>query len=155
MKTQVPQQVSIPTRRIHNLKMYFVVFLLQTKKHYVVPYRWIQGINYENIFNYGLNRNLKFHTFWTEDKNAFDEHDVPKKDYTPDLNAHGQVFPAAGWYLCHIRKFKGMFLFKNYPLVYLSQFYNLIYYIYGIFYSQTCRSYHIQKSTSKCSSRGI
>lgn len=90
--------------------MYFVVFFLQTKRHYVIPYKWVQGIDYERIINNGLNKNLKFHAFWTDNKNAFDEHGVPRRNYTPDLNARGKVFPAAGWYLCQIRKFKGIIL---------------------------------------------
>lgn len=93
--------------------MYFVAFFLQVKKHFVVPYKWIRGLDYERLMNYGLNRNIKFHAFWTDDENAFDEHGVPRINYMPDLNACGTVFPAAGWYSCQIKKFKGIVIFSN------------------------------------------
>lgn len=86
--------------------MYFVAFFLQAKKHCVIPFKWVQGLNYEYIVNNGVNRNIKFRAFWTDDKNAFDENGVPRINYVPNLNANGKVFPAAGWYLCQIRKIK-------------------------------------------------
>lgn len=88
--------------------MYFVVFFLEIKWHYVVPFKWVKGINYEGMINYGLNRNKLFHAFYTNDANAFDQHGVPRKDYIPDPNAHGQSFPNAGWYTCKLRKFNGI-----------------------------------------------
>lgn len=91
--------------------MYFVVFIPQIKKHRVVPYKWVRGIDYERIINNGLNKNIKFHTFWTNDGNAFDEHGIPRNEYIPNPNATGTVFPNPGWYLCQIRKFKGIIIF--------------------------------------------
>lgn len=96
--------------------MYFIVFFLQIKQHRVIPYKWILDINYESIINDGLNRNKQFYAFWTNDENAFDEHGVPKICYVPNWNARldarglasGLVFPNEGWYLCQIRKFKGI-----------------------------------------------
>lgn len=100
--------------------MYFIVFFLQIKQHRIIPYKWIRDINYESIINDGLNRNKQFYAFWTNDENAFDEHGVPKICYVPNWNARldalglasglasGLVFPNEGWYLCQIRKFKGI-----------------------------------------------
>lgn len=91
--------------------MYFVVFFLQAKKHYVIPYKWVRDIDYERIIIYGVNKNIKFHAFGTNDENAFDDHGVPRSNYIPNPNAHGQVFPDDGWYLCHIRRFKGIIIY--------------------------------------------
>lgn len=87
--------------------MYFIAFILQIKENRVVPHKWTRGINYESAMNFGLNKNIRFHVFWTNDPNAFDEHGVPKIDYIPNPNACGTVFPAEGWYLCKVKKFKG------------------------------------------------
>lgn len=80
--------------------MYFVVFFLQKKEHCVIPYNWVRGINYEVIINNGVNRNIKFLAFWTDDVNAFDTDGLPRNNYVP--NARG---PNSGWHLCHIRRF--------------------------------------------------
>lgn len=92
--------------------MYFIVYILQTKEHHVVPYKWTRGINYESTMNDGLNRNLKFRTFWTRERSAFDANGVPRINYTPEPNApqfpdEGKQFPDEGWYQCKAVKFKG------------------------------------------------
>lgn len=71
-------------------------------------YKWVQGINYESIINDGLNKNKKFHASYTNDRNAFDELGIPRANYMPDPNAHGHSFPNDGWYMCKLRKFKGI-----------------------------------------------
>lgn len=68
-------------------------------------------MNYEVLINNGINRNIKFHAFYTNDQNAFDEHGLPRIDFAPDPNANGGVFPNTGWYLCEVRKFKGIYLY--------------------------------------------
>lgn len=86
--------------------MYFIAYFLQPKKHHVIPYKWVSGINYESIINNGINRNIKFRAFYTNNQDAFDEHGIPRPNYDPDANARGQIFPNDGWYFCQIRKFK-------------------------------------------------
>lgn len=86
--------------------MFFVAFFLQAKVHRVIPH-WIRGINYEDMINNGINRNLKFLAFYSDNQNVFDEHGVPLRSHVPDPNAQGVVFPNDGWYLCQVRKFKG------------------------------------------------
>lgn len=93
--------------------MYFIAFILQIKENRVVPYKWTRGINYEATINNGLNKNIKFHAFWTNDENAFDEHGLPKTNYIPNPNASGTVFPAEGWYLCQVKKVKGIDLIQE------------------------------------------
>lgn len=87
--------------------MFFIAYFLQSGEHRVIPYKWLSGINYESLINNGLNRNRNFRAFYTNDKEAFGTHGVPKETYVPDPNAQGQMFPNAGWYLCRIRKFHG------------------------------------------------
>lgn len=93
--------------------MYFIAFILQIKQNRVVPYNWTRGIDYETTMNDGLNKNVRFRTFWTDDANAFDENGVPKKNYAPVPNAIGTVFPAEGWYWCHLKKFIGIDLIQE------------------------------------------
>lgn len=88
--------------------MYFIVFFCDPKVHRVIPYKWIRGINYENLINNGMNRNKMFRAFYTQDQNAFEANGVPKMSYIPNPNAQGEIFPNAGWYSCKIRKFKGI-----------------------------------------------
>lgn len=93
---------------------------MQVKKHFVIPYKWIRGLDYERVMNYGLNRNIKFHAFWTDNENAFDENGLPRQSYMPDLNASGTLFPATG----QIKKFKGIVKFKNFYLKFICKISN-------------------------------
>lgn len=93
--------------------MYFIAFFLQAKVHRVIPLKWVRGIDYENTFNHGLNRNKKYNAFYTNNPNAFDEHGIPNVNHVPDPNAHGRAFPNEGWYSCQIRKFKGNKIFDD------------------------------------------
>lgn len=110
-------QVPLLPKKIHNLKtsieMYFVAFFRCIKEHRVVPYTWVKGTNYEGMINDGLNRNKQFKAFYTNDPNAFDQHGVPRIDYPPDPNAPDAIFPNGGWYICQLRRFKGIQI-RNY-----------------------------------------
>lgn len=88
--------------------MYFTAFFLESREHRVIPYKWVRGINYENTINNGLYKNKQFRAFYTNDPNAFNSNEAPQTFYVPDPNASGTVFPNPGWYLCKLRKFKGI-----------------------------------------------
>lgn len=102
-------QISVKT----NLKMYFTVFILQTKQHVVVPFTWIKmNRHIPNIINNGINPGIKLWVFYTDDTNAF-FHGSPRIGYAPNENAGVlSEFPKAGWYQCRIRKFHGMITAK-------------------------------------------
>lgn len=93
--------------------MFFIAFFIQTKEHRVVPYKWIRGVQYEQLINYGLNPHRKFNAFWTDNKDAFDENGVARCNYPVNLDANGTIFPNEGWYLCHIKRFKGIIFIES------------------------------------------
>ncbi|XP_055308607.1 uncharacterized protein LOC129572629 [Sitodiplosis mosellana] len=88
--------------------MYFIVFIIQTKEHVIVPHSWIKEINAhaENFINYGIHSNRKFMVFWTDKQEAFrDGH--PLSSYEPNVLAStSSVFPNEGWYACYIKRFQ-------------------------------------------------
>lgn len=94
--------------------MFFIVFIKQVEVYKVVPYSWIRGINVsvETFINYGVNSNVDFFTFWTENLNAFDQNGVPRATF-PINNAASttSTFPSEGWYKCRIIKFKSTYRF--------------------------------------------
>lgn len=114
--------------------MYFIAFFVQTKNHRVVPFKWVRGINYENLINNGINRNLKFEAFYTSNPNAFNKHGIPKASFNPNPNANGTVFPNEGWYSCHLRKFNGtenIYLSFLYFLTRLSNLHSFLFFFHS------------------------
>lgn len=93
-----------------NLKMYFIVYFLQTHNlahnHVVVPFTWLRlNQHIENIVNNGVNRGLTFTVFYTNHDDAFNN-GMPLIDYHPNANASfGNAFPNEGLYHCRIQKF--------------------------------------------------
>lgn len=88
--------------------MYFVVFIIQSETHVVVPKAWIKDINYyaENFINYGINPHRKFMAFYTDRPEAF-RNGIPLNTYTPNiLGSTSSIFPNEGWYACYIKRFK-------------------------------------------------
>lgn len=88
--------------------MYFVVFIIQTRRHVIVPHSWIKEINFhaENIINNGINHNRKFMVFWTDNPEAFIGQ-RPLRNYAPNVFASTtSIFPDEGWYSCYIKRFK-------------------------------------------------
>lgn len=96
--------------------MYFIVFLLPTRKNIVVPYSWIDAVHLhiEHFVNYGVNSNIKIKVFWTNKSEAFDANGTPRIDYEPNFNAgSSNIFPNEGWYFGLLRKFKCKNLLKD------------------------------------------
>lgn len=89
--------------------MYFIVYILQTSRYVVVPYSWIRlNSRMEGIVNYGINSNLIFEVFYTDNSIAF-RNGIPRIDFPPNSQASFQSrFPNEGWYRCYIRRFKCM-----------------------------------------------
>lgn len=86
--------------------MYFVVFILQTSEHIVVPHTWIKLTPFiERIINGPLNSNIIFEVFYTKNDNAF-HNGIPRADFLPNLSASTtSKYPNEGWYQCNIRRF--------------------------------------------------
>lgn len=79
----------------------------------IVPHSWILDINkhVEKFMNRGLNKNQTFVVFWTSNSAAFDENQVPRAEFYPNLNANRSAqFPDEGLYECTIVSFRGKFL---------------------------------------------
>lgn len=88
--------------------MYFIVFILDTEEHVVVPYSWLQLNDYmEAMVNNGVNASITFVTYYTANEGAFNN-GIPRWNYPPNKNARfGCTFPNEGLYHCHIAKYKG------------------------------------------------
>lgn len=89
--------------------MYFIVYLLATKKNEIVPHSWLREMSshLETFINYGFNSNRKYVVFWTNKSEAFDVNGIPLTNYPPNIHAGlSSTFPNEGWYLCHIKRFK-------------------------------------------------
>lgn len=93
--------------------MYFIVYICQTSRYVVVPYTWIQLNNFmEWMVNNGINSNITFEVFYTENPDAF-ENEVPRINFAPNVHASSESqFPNEGWYTCFIRRFHSMYYFK-------------------------------------------
>lgn len=113
--------------------MYFVVFVLQVKRHYVVPATWLRDIRLytEKFVNNGLNSNQTYMVYWTENEDAFEFLGLPPKlpltkprlDFPADPNAStASIFPKEGWYACRVVKFKGN---ANFARNFASKYVNL------------------------------
>lgn len=87
--------------------MYFIVYIIQSRQHVVVPYSWIRlNSHMENLINNGINSGLAFTVFYTNNPDAY-HNGVPRADYEPNVLATSvSQFPNEGWYTCYIRKFK-------------------------------------------------
>lgn len=104
--------------------MYFVVFINQIKQNRVVPHTWIRGVSsqLENFINFGINKRITHHVFWTDKPEAFDENWTPRTGYRPNMCAGlSNVFPGEGWYGCKIIRFQCKFVFKYKVLVVLKK----------------------------------
>lgn len=92
--------------------MYFVVYIVSSRKYTVVPENWIREITLhtEKFFNNGLNRSQKYYCYWCNNSAARDENGHLKLDFAPNFGASlSAQFPSEGWYACMIRKAKGKF----------------------------------------------
>lgn len=91
-----------------NLKMYFIVYILQTRRYVIVPYTWTRiSSRFENLINNGINSGIAFTVFYTNNTGAFDN-GIPRASYEP--NPHASLFsqfPQEGWYDCRIQRFFG------------------------------------------------
>lgn len=99
--------------------MYFIVYILQTSQHIVVPHSWLNLTQFlEAIVNNGINTNVISEVFYTRNANAF-RNGVPRLDFAPDwpeyryFGPENQI-PNEGWYKCYIRRFKRMCYFLDY-----------------------------------------
>lgn len=80
--------------------MYFVAYLLDSKKHVVIPKTWVFDIknHWEKFINHSINRNQKFLVFYSE--TCVNQEGQPDYDFEPDFNEN-----------CHLAKliyFKGI-----------------------------------------------
>lgn len=89
--------------------MYFVVFIVGAKTNVVVPHSWIKEIDshLEHLINNGLNSNVKFDIFWSNNPQAFNNDGIPLGSYQPiAFNTCASQFPNEGWYKGQIKRFK-------------------------------------------------
>lgn len=67
--------------------MYFIVYILQIARYVVVPYSWIKlNAFMERLINTGINSNIIFEVFYTQDRDAF-VNGIPRIDYAPNIQA--------------------------------------------------------------------
>lgn len=86
--------------------MFIVVFLVDAKKHIIVPEEFIFNLDEESLKNKGKNPSFRYTVFWSE--NALDANGVPQADYLPDFNLTKSIdYPPIGdaCYLGQIKKF--------------------------------------------------
>lgn len=101
--------------------MYFIVYLIDQKINVSAPHSWIRDIekHLEKFINYGLNSYQNYRVFWTDNVDAFDDDLVPKPSFKPNYSAgFTNQFPAEGWYLCRLKRFKSMFKNKLYDIIF-------------------------------------
>lgn len=86
-------------------KMYVVVFLVDAKKHIVVPQQFIFGLSQQNLNNYGKSKR-KFLIFWSKQvcENGLDNNTVP--NFALDISLH---YPPAQNETCYIGQIKYFF----------------------------------------------
>lgn len=100
--------------------MFFIVYILQKSQHVVVPYSWLKYDAFmECIVNNGINSNITFEVFYTQNADAFVNGvplGVPRTEFEPNVHASSESqFPNEGWYRCFIRRFYSMYCL-NYML---------------------------------------
>lgn len=86
--------------------MFVVVFLVDSKKHIIVPEEFVFDLDEESLKNKGKNPNFRYTVFWSE--NALDENGIPRAEYVPDFNLVKVIdFPPIGdaCYLGQVKKF--------------------------------------------------
>lgn len=92
--------------------MFVVGFLVEQKRHIIVPEKFIFDLSQENLKNNGCNKNHSYLMFWA--KEAFgDEESAPILDYEPkfDLTVCN-IFPPndsiqEACYIIRLKKFFG------------------------------------------------
>lgn len=89
--------------------MYFIVYILQISQYVVVPFSWLKLDGFmEMIVNNGINSNITFDVFYTQNPDAF-VNGVPRADFAPNMLAGSNSrYPRESWYKCFIRRFKCM-----------------------------------------------
>lgn len=86
-------------------KMFFAVYLVRFKRYIVVPKNWIHDLSFEKHVNYSINRNQKYHVFYTASADAF-INGVPNGNFAPDFN--GEI--GVDCHICKLAKFFGNYM---------------------------------------------
>lgn len=87
-------------------KMFVVIFLTDSKKHIVVPQKFISGLSQQSLNNYGRQRSKKFKVFWS--KNCDD--DLQLFDDEPNFNRNlCATFPPSEDEVCYMAQIKYFF----------------------------------------------
>lgn len=92
--------------------MYFVVFLKVLKKNIIVPKTWIKDLkkHKEKFMDLGLNGNQTYECFYTNDPEAFDEHDMPIKTYPPNFDLpFRRDLNGAGRFKVQLKKYRSKY----------------------------------------------
>lgn len=94
-----------------DIRMYFVVFIHENRKYFIVPSSWIKEIdsNWQKFINNGVNTNQVFTVFYSESRDAMDEHGKPNSDYAAKFSDEMKKFPEEGCYFANILKYFGKF----------------------------------------------
>lgn len=85
--------------------MLVVVYLVDAKKHVIIPQRWIMGLTQENLNNYGKSSYRFRRVFWS--KNRIDRDWVPDDSIVPNFQKPlSKVFPPHNNDACYIAHVK-------------------------------------------------
>lgn len=110
--------------------MYFVVHLLKSGKHIVVPKTWIQSIDehWEKFVNKSINRNQKFLCFYSERGEAMNEEGKPNSEFVPNFSlCIDPDFPNDGCYMAKLILYKGKSFKLYYKLSFKLNFHDFFY----------------------------
>lgn len=92
--------------------MFFVAFLLKTKKTVVIPKTWIKGHEkqWAKFVNYGINSGQTFLVYHTTKEESKNENGEPSEFHQPNFNLSLNFDSAIeGCYLAKISKYSGKY----------------------------------------------
>lgn len=91
--------------------MYYIAFLKDLKKNFIVPKQWIKDIKLhkEKFYNKSLNSAQTFICFYTTNPAAFDDDGMPRGDFAPNFEERiREDLNGDGLYHIKLKAYKGM-----------------------------------------------